>query len=100
MVYSFHKQERVELAGSLPDVLSAAHDAFESMLAMIRVYQDTGGPFYGALVMAAAAAADGRDAIGMAPSLPRPSDDELAVEAPAAPIGALDTAAAVAALSQ
>jgi hypothetical protein len=100
MVHSFHMQERVEPAGNLRDLLAAAHDAFDGMLVLIRSFQDSGGPFYGGLVMAAAAAADGRDAIRGAPSLPRHSGDEPHVEARAANIGALHTAAAVAALSQ
>jgi hypothetical protein len=100
MVYSFHIQERVESAGNLRDVLDAAHDAFETVLVLIRSYQDSGGPFYGGLIMAAAAATDGRDAISAAPSLPRHSGDEPQLETSAANIGALDTAAAVAALSQ
>jgi hypothetical protein len=100
MVYSFHMQERVESACRLCDVLDAAHDAFEFMLLLIRGYQDSGDHFYGALVMAAAAAADGRDAISVAPSLPRHSGDEPRVDGPATNIGALDAAATVEALSQ
>ena len=60
-------------ANALAEVLDAAYQAFDSMLLTIRLYQDSGGSFYAGLVMAAAAAADGLDAVTDAPSLPSSS---------------------------
>ena len=51
-------------------VLDAAHDAFEDMLSVIRAFEDPEDGMFIPLVMAAASAADGRDAIAFAPSLP------------------------------
>lgn len=55
---------------SLPSLLDAALLAFEEMLTEIRLAQDPTSPLFAALTMAAAAAADGRDALLFAPSLP------------------------------
>lgn len=94
-------QHRVDEADSLADVLDAAYAAYEQMLSVIDGYQDGGGPFYAALVMAAAAAANGRNAIARAPSLPRSGTRTAFGPAPAPP-GPADwraAAATVAALS-
>lgn len=69
-------RQRLEQAEALAEVLDAAYDGFSEMLLAIRGYQESGRQFYAALVMAAAAAADGRDAVAAAPSLP-PSSDHL-----------------------
>jgi hypothetical protein len=61
---------RLKNARSLDALLDAAYAAFEQMLAMIERREDSGEDFYAALAFAAAAAADGRDAILTAPSLP------------------------------
>lgn len=66
-------QRRVDQASGLAEVLDAAYDAFEDMLTAIYGYHDRGGPFYPALIMASAGAANGRDAVAFAPSLPPPS---------------------------
>jgi hypothetical protein len=63
-------RNRVEQADSLIAVLDAAHDAFEDMLSVTRVHEDPEDGMFIPLVMAAASAADGRDAIAFAPSLP------------------------------
>ena len=63
-------RDRVEQAQSLAAVLDAAHDAFESMLSVIRAHEDPDDGMFIPLVMAAASAADGRNAIVFAPSLP------------------------------
>src|SRR5215470_11750044 len=63
-------RNRVEHAHDLPAVLDAAHDAFEDMLSVIRAHEDPMDGMFIPLVMAAASAADGRDAIVFAPSLP------------------------------
>jgi hypothetical protein len=53
-------------------VLGAACEAFEVMLAVVRAKEDPGSVFFASFVMAATLAADGRDAAGFAPSMPRP----------------------------
>jgi hypothetical protein len=63
-------RDRVEQADGRAAVLDAAHDAFEDMLAVIRAHEDPEDRMFIPLVMAAASAADGRDAIAFAPSLP------------------------------
>jgi hypothetical protein len=69
---------------SLPGLLDAALLAFEDMLTEMRLAQDPDSPLFAALTMAAAAAADGRDALLFAPSLP-PSPVNAAEPGPAAP---------------
>jgi hypothetical protein len=63
-------RNRVEQAHGLVAVLDAAHDAFEDMLSVIRAHEDPDDGMFISLVMAAASAADGRDSIAYAPSLP------------------------------
>ena len=57
---------------SLELLLAAAHDAFEFLLTVIRGHQDPADGMFAAFVMSAASAADGRDALAAAPSLPWP----------------------------
>ena len=64
-------QQRMEEADGLAAVLDAAYAAFEGMLSVIHPAQDPASDLFAALVMAAASAADGRDALALAPSLPR-----------------------------
>ncbi len=59
-------------AASLDALLAAARDAFEFLLAVIRDHQDPADGMFAAFVMSAASAADGRDALAAAPSLPWP----------------------------
>ncbi len=71
----------------LPDaglelLLATAHDAFEFLLTVTRDHQDPADGMFAAFVMSAASAADGRDALAAAPSLPWPP--------PARPAGAAD----------
>jgi len=61
---------RLASAASLPVLLDAAYGAFEEILSAICGYEDSGGEFFAALAFAAATAADGRDAVAFAPSLP------------------------------
>ena len=68
-------QQRLQHAAGLAAILDAAYDAFEDMLQAIRVHEDPASGLFAAFVMAAASAADGRDAILFAPSLP-PGQDE------------------------
>jgi hypothetical protein len=60
---------RIIQARDLPDLLSAAFDAFEDMLAVIRHHEERDDRSFAAFVLAACAAADGRDCLAAAPSL-------------------------------
>jgi hypothetical protein len=62
--------ERLHSAVGPAAVLDAAHDAFEEMLSVIRPREDPADGLFIPLVMAAASAAEGRNAITFAPSLP------------------------------
>ncbi len=64
----------VERAGDLPGLLAAAYRAFECALQALRGAEDRAGPLLPAFVLAAAAAADGRDAVAAAGpfALPEP----------------------------
>jgi hypothetical protein len=62
--------ERLQSAVSLAAVLDAAHDAFGDMLSVIRAHEDPADGLFIPLVMAAASAAEARNAITFAPSLP------------------------------
>ena len=78
---------RLERAAGLPVILDAAYDTLEGMLRAIERGQDPGGEAFAAFVMSGAAAANARDAVAAAPSLPSAvgSDAPLrAAEAPAA----------------
>ena len=61
---------RLRQAGDLGAVLDAAHEAFEAMRAAIRSQENPASGLFAAFVMAAALAADGRDAVAFAPSMP------------------------------
>src|SRR6266851_7386175 len=63
-------RRRVQQASGLGGVLDAAYDAFESMLSVIRDHEDSTDRMFIPFVMAATCAANGRDAILFAPSLP------------------------------
>jgi hypothetical protein len=57
-------------ARGLPSVLDAAYSGFEYLLQVFRAREDAGHSAFAAYVMSAGRAADGRDAVGFAPSLP------------------------------
>lgn len=63
-------QQRLQEADGLAAVLDAAYGAFEGMLSVIHPAQDPASSLFAAFVMAAASAADGRNALALAPSLP------------------------------
>jgi len=63
-------QHRVQQASDLAAVLDAAYEAFEAMLSAIDPVQDPASGLFAAFVMAAASAANGRNAVALAPSLP------------------------------
>ena len=62
--------ERVRHAAGLAAILDAAYEAFEDMLQILRAHEDPASGLFLPVMMAAASAADGRDAIMFAPSLP------------------------------
>jgi hypothetical protein len=59
-------------AQDLPVLLTAAYGAFDCALQALRGAEDHAGPLLPAFVLAAAAAADGRDAVAAASSFPGP----------------------------
>jgi len=63
-------RDRLEQASDLSAVLHAAYEAFEAMRLAFRAHEDPATGLFAPFVMAAAAAADGRDAVAFAPSLP------------------------------
>ena len=71
---------RLQEANDPAAVLTAAYDLFEDILTVLWQQQERPGHMFAAFVMSAAAAADGRDAVAAAPSLPaaRPRTDPTA----------------------
>jgi hypothetical protein len=67
--------QRIRFAAGLPEVLESAWHAFECMLAEAEAHEDPATPLFPAFVLAATAAANGRDAVLLAPSLPWPPRD-------------------------
>ncbi len=67
--------QRIHAAAGLPEVLESAWRAFECMLAEAEAHEDPATPLFPAFVLAATAAANGRDALLRAPSLPWPPRD-------------------------
>jgi hypothetical protein len=63
-------RDRLEQADDLPVLLEAAHQAFAVALTALRACEDPASVWFGRFVMAAASAADGRDALIFAPSMP------------------------------
>ena len=83
-------------AEDLPALLGAAYRAFECALQALRGAEDHAGPMLPALVLAAAQAADGRDAVAAAGSFPGPG---TALAGGATPVSAAEVADQVAGLS-
>jgi hypothetical protein len=65
-------RRQVESAGSLAVLMNAAYAAFEEVMSAIYADEDRVGESFAGFAFAAAAAADGRDAVARAPSLLRP----------------------------
>ena len=63
-------RNRLQRAGDLSAVLDAACDAFEDVLAVLCDHQDPADDMFVTFVLAATCAANGRDAVLFAPSLP------------------------------
>ena len=64
--------QRIRAAAGLPEVLESAWRAFECMLAEAEAHEDPATPLFPVFVLAATAAANGRDAVLRASSLPWP----------------------------
>jgi hypothetical protein len=88
---------RLRDAGSLPELLEASFDAFETIRVLARGSEDMVPSLFAAFMTAADAAVDGRQAITLAPSLPPVS---LVTTAPAAGAGIDTITVALAALGE
>jgi hypothetical protein len=79
-------RQRLAAATDLARILDAAYDAFEDIIAVARSHQEDEQTAFPAFVLAACSAADGRDWIAEAPSLPPTShgdhDGDLLDDAP------------------
>ena len=64
-------QAGVQQATELPAVLDASYAAFDAILSVLHPAQDPASDLFTAFVLAAASAANGRNAVALAPSLPR-----------------------------
>ena len=95
---SLHRtRARLEHAVGLTAVMDAAYDAFEDLLAVIREHEDPANGLFAAFMFAAASAANGRDAILFAPSLPPSRNADRPAPEGAEPEGAVEDAADAAA---
>ena len=83
-------------AEDLPALLAAAYGGFDCALQALRGAEDHAGPLLPALVLAAAEAANGRDAVAAAGSFPGPG---AALAETMTSLGAIDVADQVAGLS-
>jgi hypothetical protein len=66
--------DRLAQAAGAPVLLAVAYDAFEHMLRALREIENRIGVLLPAIVLAAAAAGDGRDAVARTPWLPMPPE--------------------------
>jgi hypothetical protein len=71
-------RQQIEGAESLAVLLDAAYAAFEEVMSAIYADEDRVGESFAGFAFASAAAAEGRDAVAGAPSLPRPPVPERA----------------------
>jgi hypothetical protein len=92
-------RQRVAAATDLSDILDAAYDALEDMLAVIRRHQEDDESRFPAFVMAASAAANGRDWIAGADAVPPGRPREHTGDLPSGDT-VTDVAIAVATLSR
>lgn len=88
---------QLEHAVGLTAVMDAAYDAFEDLLAVIREHEDRANGLFATFMFAAASAANGRDAILFAPSLPPSRHANRPAPEGAAPDRAVEDAADAAA---
>jgi hypothetical protein len=78
--------DRLERADNLPALLEAAHQGFAVVLTALRAQEDPESVWFAGFVMAATQAANGRDALLFAPSMPLHSSaatPDLSTEPPA-----------------
>jgi hypothetical protein len=92
--------DRFGQARDLAQVLDAASEAFEEILAVIGGYEDASDGLVVPLLLAATQAANGRDAVLFAPSLPARRLHQLRVGEEPGRGSAQDVISAVAALCQ
>jgi hypothetical protein len=92
--------DRFGQARDLGSVLDAACEAFEEILAVIGDYEDASDALVVPLLLAATQAANGRDAVLFAPSLPARRLDQLRVGEEPERGSAQDVIAAVSGLCQ
>jgi len=85
-------------AASLPDTLAAGFDAFEAIRQLARGCEDKAPALLAAFMTTADVAVDGRDAITIAPALPRPRRAGAGVSVPAAGASVEEIAGAIAGL--
>ena len=93
-------EARLREAASLPEVLDAGFAAFEAIRITARAYEDQVPGLFAAFMTTADAAIDGREALTVAPSLPRRSGSlpEHASSADAGAGQAIDVLAQLAAV--
>ena len=91
---------RLREAASLPDTLAAGFDAFEAVRQVARACEDRVPALFAAFMTTADAAVDGREAVTIAPALPRPARAAAAaaVSVPAADASVEEIAGALAGL--
>jgi hypothetical protein len=90
---------RLNHAETVPAVLDAAYDAFEDILCALRCHQMDDEAFFPGFVFAGCPAAEGRDCLAAAPSLPPPSRNQRASIQPEDE-SVISIACAIAALSE
>jgi hypothetical protein len=97
-------RDRLHKAAGISVLLDAAYQAFELMLTAIEDHQDPASGMFSQFVTAATSAADGRDDILSAPSLParplHPARESASMTGPADDAGVHEIVALSAALSQ
>lgn len=87
--------DRLRQAHGLAAVLDAASDGFEDMLSVLWDHMDPTEALFIPLLTAATCAADGRDAVLFAPSLPPRRNTAPLVEAEAQPGNVVEVAGAI-----
>ena len=92
--------DRLAEAAGVPVLLAVAYDAFEHMLRALREVENRAGVLLPAIVLAAAAAGDGRDTVARAPWLPSLPEPPEPPEPPMSTGGAEQVADETAGLSR
>jgi hypothetical protein len=87
---------RLAQATDLPSVINAAYEAFEDIMSAIEEHENPAGGAFVPFVMSSAYAANARDALLAAPSLPPPVPGHKANATPDPPSGTTTLQAAIA----